>query len=197
MARKGRRLSPEDEDLWRRVAKSAKPLHRAAKSPLTRPDAAKPHPVAKQTPPQFEVPTFRVGDKANAARPHDLSPTIAEHLRTAPLRMDKKLHQRLKRGKARPEARLDLHGMTLAEAQPALHRFIVDARARGLRLVLVITGKGRDRDAGGPIPTPVGVLRHQVPRWLTGPALGGLVQQVTPAHIRHGGDGALYVYLRR
>lgn len=196
MARKGRPLSPEDKDLWQRVAKTATPLHPKSKHPLTRPVEPKSGPAAGPAP-SFSAPEFRIGSKATSAGMHDLAPAIADQLRAAPLRMDKKMHQRLKRGKSRPEARLDLHGMTLAEAQPALHRFITDARARGLRLVLVITGKGRDRDPGGPIPTPVGVLRHQVPRWLSGPSLGGLVQQVTPAHIRHGGEGALYVYLRR
>jgi len=63
--------------------------------------------------------------------------------------------------------------------------------------VLVITGKGRDDDGPGPIPRRRGVLRHQVPQWLSRPPLGPAVLQVTPAHRKHGGEGALYVYLRR
>lgn len=196
MARKGRPLSPEDQDLWQRVAKSATPLHPKARLPITQQVDPKPG-QSKQVPSRFDPPAFEIGSKLGPGTTRDVAPAIADQLRSAPLKMDRKLHQRLKRGKTKPEARLDLHGMTLAEAQPALHRFIADSKARGLRLVLVITGKGRDRDAGGPIPTPVGVLRHQVPRWLSGPALGAMVQQVTPAHIRHGGEGALYVYLRR
>jgi DNA-nicking Smr family endonuclease len=62
---------------------------------------------------------------------------------------------------------------------------------------LVITGKGKHRDDGGPIPTRFGVLRHQVPQWLAMAPLGGLVMQITESHIRHGGQGAYYVYLRR
>ena len=67
----------------------------------------------------------------------------------------------------------------------------------GRRLVLVITGKGKDRDDGGPIPTRHGILRHQVPQWLALPPLSQAILQVTPAHLKHGGHGAYYVYLRR
>lgn len=109
--------------------------------------------------------------------------------------MDHKLHKRMTRGKMRPEARLDLHGMTLAAAQPELAGFILSCHANGLRLVLVITGKGRGDH--GPLPTRPGALRHQVPYWLHQMPLAKVVQQVTPAHYRHGGEGAYYVYLRR
>jgi DNA-nicking Smr family endonuclease len=74
---------------------------------------------------------------------------------------------------------------------------VAEAHARGLRLVLVITGKGKARDDYGPIPTRTGVLRHQVPQWLSSGALRPLVLQVAEAHQRHGGSGAFYVYLRR
>lgn len=109
--------------------------------------------------------------------------------------MDAKAYKRMTRGKIRPEARLDLHGMTLAEAFPELIRFILTCHANGLRLVLVITGKGRGEH--GPLPTRPGALRHQVPYWLHRVPLASAVQQVTAAHYRHGGDGAYYVYLRR
>lgn len=111
------------------------------------------------------------------------------------MRMDPKIHRRMSQGKLRPEARLDLHGMTLAEAQPELLRFVLSCHARGARLVLVITGKGRGDH--GPLPTRPGALRHQVPHWLHGSPLAAIVQQVAPAHFRHGGEGAYYVYLRR
>jgi len=101
------------------------------------------------------------------------------------------------RGKLKPEGRLDLHGMTLAQAHPALTRFILDAYDRDKRLVLVITGKGKDRDEGGPIPIRRGVLRHQVPGWLHAPPLGAVVLDIREAHLRHGGQGAYYVYLKR
>jgi DNA-nicking Smr family endonuclease len=67
----------------------------------------------------------------------------------------------------------------------------------GLRLVLVITGKGKVKDEDGPIPIRQGVLRHQVPQWLEAPPIGSLVLNIRQAHLRHGGGGAYYVYLRR
>jgi DNA-nicking Smr family endonuclease len=111
--------------------------------------------------------------------------------------MDAKLHTRMTRGRLAPEARLDLHGMTLAEAHPELVRFVLGAQAQGLRLVLIITGKGKPPPDHDPLPRRTGLLRHQVPVWLRQPPLGPAVQQVAEAHLRHGGAGALYVYLRR
>ena len=89
------------------------------------------------------------------------------------------------------------HGAMLAEAHPALSGFILQSQALGRRLVLVITGKGKLRDDPGPIPRRHGVLRHQVPQWLRMPPLNHAVLQVREAHIRHGGHGALYIYLGR
>lgn len=96
-----------------------------------------------------------------------------------------------------PDARIDLHGLTLAEAHPRLLRFLLGAQAQGHRLVLVITGKGRDADAGVGMPVPKGILRHQLPHWLATPPLSQIVLDLRQAHYRHGGDGAFYVYLRR
>ena len=75
--------------------------------------------------------------------------------------------------------------------------FILNSQAMGRRLVLVITGKGKMRDDGGPIPARQGVLRHQVPQWMALPPISQAILQVTPAHLTHGGHGAYYVYLRR
>ena len=111
--------------------------------------------------------------------------------------MDKKTHDRLKRGKLVPEARIDFHGMTAAEALPELNRFILKANAAGLRLVLVITGKGRNSTGDGLAPVREGVLKRLVPRWLVSPPLSQLVLDISEAHPRHGGSGAYYVYLRR
>lgn len=111
--------------------------------------------------------------------------------------MDAKSFARMSRGRLAPEARIDLHGMTLAEAHPELIRFILNAHSQGLRLVLVITGKGRSGVEGGLFPQRPGVLRRQVPDWLRAPPLAPVVLQVAEAHLRHGGEGALYVYLGR
>ena len=87
--------------------------------------------------------------------------------------------------------------MTLDQAHPALIRFVLGAQAEGRRLLLVVTGKGKRRESEGPIPTRLGVLKHQVPQWLRMPPLGAVVLQVSEAHRSHGGAGAYYVYLRR
>ena len=103
----------------------------------------------------------------------------------------------MKRGKLKPEGRLDLHGLTLDRAHSLLTQFILSAYGNEQRLVLIITGKGKSRDDGGPIPVRFGVLRHQVPQWLAMAPLSSAVLQVTQAHNRHGGGGAYYVYLRK
>jgi DNA-nicking Smr family endonuclease len=143
------------------------------------------------------LPAFALGEKHRSPERRDLVPDLAARLDQAPLQMDAGTHARMTRGKLAPEARIDLHGMTLAEAHPELIRFLLNAQASGLRLVLVITGKGKQRDDQGPIPQRTGALRHQVPHWLRLPPLGPAVLQVTEAHLRHGGAGAYYVYLRR
>jgi DNA-nicking Smr family endonuclease len=127
----------------------------------------------------------------------DLAPSLPDSLRRVPVQMDKKTFARMSRGKVRPEGRIDLHGMTLDRAHGALVGFIMASHTSGKRLVLVITGKGKNRDEGGPIPVRHGVLRHQVPQWLAAPPLASVVMQVSQAHISHGGGGAYYVYLRR
>ena len=110
--------------------------------------------------------------------------------------MDRRRFEKLRRGRLDPEARIDLHGMTSEHAHAALTGFILAAHAEGLRLVLVITGKGRP-DAQAMQPHRHGILRHSVPHWLAAPPLSARILQVAPAHQRHGGAGAFYVYLRR
>jgi DNA-nicking Smr family endonuclease len=115
--------------------------------------------------------------------------------------LDKRTAERLRKGRTPPEARLDLHGMTADRAHGALIDFIENASRSGLRCVLVITGKGaptsRHTDDAGFMQSGRGVLRRDAPRWLRSPPLGPLVVGVYQAHSRHGGDGALYVYLKR
>ena len=111
--------------------------------------------------------------------------------------MDRRRFDKLRRGRLQPEARLDLHGMTSERAYRALVAFILAAHATGLRLVLVITGKGRPGELDALAPQRHGVLRHSLPHWLSAPLLASKVLQVAPAHVRHGGAGAYYVYLRR
>ena len=194
MARR-RTLRPEEEELWQAVARTATPLHAATHR--VKPVAA-PKTVSKPTDPVApRLPAFRLGEKSRPAQGHDLAPSQTDALSGAPVLMDAKTHTRMTRGKLHPEARIDLHGMTLAEAHPELIRFILNAHAAGLRLVLVITGKGKQKQDHGPIPQRIGVLRHQVPLWLRQIPLGPAVLQITEAHLKHGGSGAFYIYLRR
>ncbi|MDF1854942.1 Smr/MutS family protein [Pseudooceanicola sp.] len=190
-----RRLKPDEAELWRKVAESTQRLHQDRRRPT--PEAAKPKP--KQTLIQPDPhPDFHIGQSAYDRGPsHDILHPIRDRLAKAPIQMDRKAHAKMTRGKLAPEARVDLHGMTLDRAHGVLTGFILRASGEGKRLVLVITGKGRDRDDGDPIPVRRGVLRHQVPHWLSTPPLAALVLQITPAHLRHGGDGAYYIYLRR
>jgi DNA-nicking Smr family endonuclease len=102
--------------------------------------------------------------------------------------IDRANAERLKRGRRPIEARLDLHGMTQAEAHQALSRFIAGSRAMGRRCVLVITGHGRFSG---------GVLKQAVPRWLNEAELRRHLLAIAPAQPPHGGAGALYVLLRR
>ncbi len=198
--RRPRGLRPDEAELWGRVVETARPLDpaRSDRNPLVLP-APREHPPR----PADHLPHAPTAMKL---RPHGapepatrvfLQPGPADRVAGEPVRMDRKAFDRLVRGKLKPEARIDLHGMTVAEAHSALLRTILRAQAEGMRLVLVVTGKGRDRDEGGPIPAPRGILRHQVPQWLRQPPLAPAVLQVAEAHQRHGGGGAYYVYLRR
>lgn len=163
-------------------------------------DLDQPKMQAPVTPPKTVKSTVLpalVRNPPQTAMRHDLVASVPDRMRTAPLRMDKKTFTQMTRGKKKPEGRLDLHGMTLDRAHPALLRFVMGSHAAGKRLILVITGKGKERDEGGPIPVRYGVLRHQVPQWLALAPLSSVVLQVTPAHLSHGGGGAYYVFLKR
>ncbi|ROU03169.1 Smr/MutS family protein [Histidinibacterium lentulum] len=198
MSRRRRTLTPEERALWDSVARKADPIRKGRSSvPQPAPAAKPPGPAKPRSEAPPPLPPFRVGSKVDHSRDHDLMASLTEQMARTPVQMHRNDAARLKRGKRQPEARIDLHGMTLAEAHPALMRFITGAHAKGLRLVLVITGKGKDRDEPGPIPRRLGALRHQVPQWLRMAPLAALVLDVMPANQRHGGDGALYVTLRR
>ena len=191
-----RRLRPEEEELWRKVTEKAQRLHPEKRfDPSDFVTMTSKPPVTQRV---FEVvPQTIIGPKGAPRTQVNLRPSISEQVRSAQVQMDRKSFDQMKRGKLRPEGKIDLHGMTLDRAHPALTRFILSAQAQGKRLVLVVTGKGKRRDDDGPIPVRHGVLRHQVPEWLSMPPLSPAVLQVTQAHLRHGGGGAYYVYLRK
>jgi DNA-nicking Smr family endonuclease len=194
--RRPRHLSPEERALWDHVTRNDARLH--APTHKAEPEALLPPPEERPlVPPPPPLPRFAVGEKADHRRSDDLLPGLVEDMARMPVKMDAKAFGRMAKGKLVPEGRIDLHGMTLAEAHPALRDFILMSHAAGRRLVLVITGKGKARDDYAPMPVRQGVLRHQVPQWLNMVPLRGMVLQVSPAHQKHGGAGAYYVYLRR
>lgn len=196
MSRRPRDLHPEEKELWQKIAATTRAMHPEHPERPQRVEVRELSLAPKKQPSLLQA--FRVGERARPHPvPHDLAPTPKDYLAAQTLRMDRKTFDKMTRGKLAPEARIDLHGMTLAEAHPALISFVLNASASGLRLVLVITGKGKRNDDHGPIPQRMGALRHQVPHWLAMPPLGSLILQTTTSSARHGGSGAYYVYLRR
>lgn len=191
MARKRSGLSADDLEVWSRVAGTVTPLDPPV--PI-----APPVPVERITKlrakPVGSVPPMPAPRRSLVTV--DTAPDPMRGLVDQPLRMDKRVHGRLKRGKIEPDARIDLHGMTEARAHRALTGFLLRAQAEGARVVLVITGKGR-RPEGHRMTEVPGVLRRAVPHWLRDAPLAGIVLQILQAHDRHGGAGAYYVYLKR
>jgi len=113
--------------------------------------------------------------------------------------LDGNTAEKLKRGRLAPGARIDLHGLTEDRAHQALLGFLQRTQKDGVKLALVITGKGNAKDDNGAAWTMRrhGVLKEMVPRWLNEKEFAALIAGSGPAHRRHGGDGALYVYLRK
>lgn len=200
---RGRRPTPDEVELWRRTVRDAKPLRRDDESSDVDGDGIHGDEAGGEgTGGERSRPSSnREGDTAGKpatippapARPRDATTPAAS---PRPLRVgdladvDRRTAESLRRGRMEIAARLDLHGMTRAAAQDALEGFIGAASGRGLRCVLVITGKGTMSGNGG-------VLRREVPRWLNLPDLRPKVVACVEAQRRHGGEGALYVLLRR
>lgn len=176
--RRTRLLKPEERALWQQVVRAVTPL---------RPRAPEPEAPVVPPVPEPEAPAPSVAPPAVAR------PAVPKPPPLAPL--EPKVRRRLNRG-AEVDARIDLHGLTQANAHRRLHLFIVEAQARGHSLVLVITGKGDgERVLAG--LSERGVLRRAVPLWLGEPALRPYVVGFETAARHHGGDGALYVRIRR
>ncbi|HEY0224623.1 MAG TPA: Smr/MutS family protein [Pseudolabrys sp.] len=186
MSRDGKRrrgLSYEDRVLWTHVTKAIKPLRTQPAAPDE--DAGDGPEIPKaplKPPPKFSKP-------AAPAKPVTAALAPQRPQAPQPTALGRRMKQRVARGKEAIDARLDLHGYTQNEAHSALLRFLRSAHHRDARMVLVITGKGR----GGEI----GVLRRQVPQWLALPEFRALVVGFEDAHVTHGGEGALYVRVRR
>jgi DNA-nicking Smr family endonuclease len=186
--RRKRGLSEEERALWESVAKQVKPLRKRhrAKAHASSPDAESPVAV-KPALPAKPAPAKIV----QAPNPRVPPPPPPPPPPLAPL--GRRERSKLSRGRKEIDARLDLHGMTQTRAHRVLFTFLQRAHSDGLTFVLVITGKGK---AGGG-EAERGVLRRQVPQWLGLPEFRSLVVGFEEAHIGHGGEGALYVRVRR
>jgi len=177
--RRKRHLSDEERALWDSIARQTKPLrkkHRAAKPEIVSSDTA-----------------ARIAAKLASSKPVPAA-SLPKIPRPAPplAPLGRRERSQLSRGRKEIEARLDLHGMTQTRAHRALSGFLQRAHLDGLSFVLVITGKGK---MGA--ESERGVLRRQVPQWLSQPEFRTLVIGFEEAHIGHGGEGALYVRIRR
>jgi DNA-nicking Smr family endonuclease len=178
MSARGKRgPSQEDHALWTRFTRSVKPLRKVV-APAAQGPETLPHKPQSRLPLRAD-PIARVA--ASPPGPPPLAP------------LDRRTRQRLARGSETIDVRIDLHGMTQREAHAALSAFLQRAQRDGARFALVITGKGIRGGHDG----ERGVLRRLVPLWLRLPEFRALVIGFEPAHVGHGGEGALYLRLRK
>lgn len=201
---RGSHLSGEDRALWEHTTQSISPLERAkprfhAAQDLLH-EAARPPADATSHRARMAGQGQQPAPKPHPVHHHE----PARHASPPPLAdFDRRKAKRIASGRHEIDARIDLHGMRQAEAHAALRRFLLGSHARGLANVLVITGKGaRVTDAGDDIydffgERERGALKRNVPLWLSEPDLRTVVVSYRTAAIRHGGEGALYVHLRR
>jgi len=178
-----RPLSDEERALWTGFARSIKPLKHSG-NPAGPPAADDSSGREVRHP----APRRRPAAAPQEPLPEKKAPPLAP--------LGRKLKQRVARGREQIDTRLDLHGLTQAQAHTALLRFLRGAQASSAKIVLVVTGKGIGKGVGSHEREP-GVLKRQVPMWLALPEFRPLVVGFEEAHIGHGGQGALYVRLRR
>ncbi|MBK9083649.1 MAG: Smr/MutS family protein [Rhizobiales bacterium] len=183
--RRRRDLSREEIELWRHVTQDVAP----------QPGAVRP------AAPEAEAPAAPAAAAAKPAAPAPraypaagYTPPAPAAAKAAPLNaLGRALRQRIARGRAPIDGAIDLHGMRQAEAHHALHSFILRHHAQGSRVVLVVTGKGSRLGEAG----EAGVLRRSAPHWLASADWRAMIVGFEQAGRGHGGDGALYVHLRR
>ena len=183
-----RQLSDEEEALWAGFTRSIKPLKSAKPRAKTSPKSSAIAPIADTPAP-------------SQTRSHPVTPRETRPAPSPPLApLGRRLKQRVARGREPIDARLDLHGMTQQQAHAALLRFLHRAQGSGAKTALVVTGKGLRKSSSGTerdADNKPGVLKRQVPLWLALPEFRLLIVGFDDAHVGHGGEGALYVRLRR
>jgi DNA-nicking Smr family endonuclease len=183
------RLTREDLALWRRLASTVAPLPGRLLPPLDEVPPSEPLPA----PPAPATPRRRVRTPPPPAppAPPPPAPDLPEIAHGDVAGVDKRTAQRMRRGQLVIEARIDLHGLTEDDAHRALSSFVIGAQRAGRRCVLVVTGKGLRQDGRS------GVLRRNVPRWLNEAPNRARILAFCHAQPRDGGEGALYLLLRR
>ncbi len=184
-----RPLRPEEKRLWSQVAKTVrtrpgrKAAHEAEEAVPAPAAKARTKPLPPKPEPTLALAPFEIGSKVSA-KPAPRRRAIAPE--PEPIEPGRK--RRITRERDPIEARIDLHGLDQFAAEDRLKAFLMGAQARGYRAVLVITGKGSRGD---------GIIRRRTPEWLADPSLRDIVAGVSSAHRRHGGEGAIYVTIKR
>lgn len=193
-------LSEEERALWDHTARDLKPIKKkkgyvhSSHEPAVDRASRRPKPVAKVAVPKTQPRSPQ--SHAIATTSPRAPPPLSE--------LDRRRARKIGTGRIAIEGRIDLHGMRQSKAHAALRRFLLGAHTKNRRWVLVITGKGstsraRTTEAEGDlyVSSEPGILKRNVPRWLNEPDLRTIVVSYTTAAQRHGGEGALYVQLRK
>ena len=183
--------------LWQHVAQTARPLAPRRRKKLAGDADSIVEKAAekKPAPPGKRPKTKAVVAVQPAEQPHVALPKVHDLSHGVTVGIDRRQADRFRQGRLEIDGKVDLHGRTQAEAHDALHAFIHRAHRAGKRCLLVITGKGGVKTLGGEATR--GILRQSVPRWLNEPGLRRFILAFDHARPQHGGEGALYVLLKR
>jgi len=188
-------LSAEDAALWNAVNQDVDPLHKGKARPLAPPTPKRTADIAPKREKMMDLPPQQLIPPKNPR-----TDTSSQTVMASGIAIDGARARKMRKGQLPIEGRVDLHGMTQAHAHHVLNDFIAHSQAQGKKCVLVITGKGgvEVQDPDNVFATRrTGVLRHAVPGWLAQGENGRRVLAWHPARSNHGGDGALYVILKR
>jgi len=193
--KKPKSVSQEDLEVWKKITIQ---LKRNKPEVLIKKNISglKIKKSSKSLPKAPELKPFIIGEKV-LKKEKIILPNFHEDNKINSPNMDKKNFKKLVKGKMEIEGTIDLHGLTADQAKIKLITFINHSYSLGKRLIIVITGKGKHKGFDE-FQRPInGVLRQNLPEWLSGPSVSNKVLQVTQAQPKHGGAGAFYVYLRR
>ena len=199
-----RTLTPEEERLWRQAMKDIEPLHGSTPVNLDEDHVrAKSKKTGSSTKKDWEPPAPKKFSQG--------TPPVIRHPETTPPKparpgnlenLNRQETRKVRRGKLEVDGKIDLHGLRQNEAHQLLISRVSDARLKGKRILLVVTGKGAGKEGRKDGSEPFwdrggGILKQQVPIWLREEPLRSMIFSVQEAHQRHGGGGALYVFLKK